>query len=86
MKKELALILAAGLLSSGSAQAFQGLDARLSLNRPYRQDIYPPVESAGRRVRFRSMSFRQENNPVPFNIFHYVRGENGGLKLAIYFK
>ena len=86
MKRRLALIVVTGLLSSGSSQAFQGLDARLSLDRPYRQDNYPPMENAGRRVRFHPMSFRQENNPVPFNIFHYVRGENGGLKLAIYFK
>ena len=76
-------MVAVGLLSPGSAPAFQfqGLAERLSLDRPYSRDVYPPVEGASRRV-----NFRQVENPAHFSIFRYVRVGKEGLKLAIYFK
>jgi hypothetical protein len=95
MKRMLVLIVAVGLLSTRSAQAastdqatarpavwraFQGLAARLSLDRPYRRDDYPPVEGASARL-----SFRQVENPTRFNIFRYLRIGKEGLKLAVYF-
>ena len=93
MKRVLAMIVAGGLLSVRSAQAFQGLATRLSLERPYGTDVNPPkdvddsrsvdaaFEGTGRRVHFRQM-----NNPEGFDLFHYVRGADGGLQIAVFFK
>jgi len=81
VKRELALALTLGVLSSARAQAFQGLAARLSLDRPYREEGQSPGEETGRR-----MHFRQPSKPVPFNIFHYLLSDKTGFRLAVYFK
>ena len=101
MKKELTLIAAIGMLSAGSAQAasthettahptvwrvFQGLSERLSLERPYRQEDPPLTEHSNPYVQSQPVSFREEPNPVRFNIFHYLRGDDGKLQFAVYFK
>ena len=81
VKKGLAWIVAVGLMSSGSAQAFQGLSERLSLDRPYRGDVYPPAKGASQQAKY-----RQGSKPARFNIFRYVRIEKTGLQIALYFK